>query len=239
MKNNFNVLLLFIGIIQFSACKKDKAVAEPAPTPIAHYTFTNDWLTNSISPLLPGSGVGNLSSTTDSFKTTFAALLFKEDGYVKVDDSDLLDFIGGQFTIAAWIYPSKTEIIYVVHKSDAVGAGGPYSLSIFPGVVHAAVRTTTKETFTVDGTTKIVKNVWQHIAVTFNGEQLTVYYNGKSEGTKVVDRPLATSTGTLEIGAYAWAFPAGCFSGKIDNVRIYDKALTAGQVNTLYKNYEK
>ena len=204
-------MLLFIVIIQLAACKKDKAVAEPAPTPIAHYTFTNDFLNNSISPLLGGSGVGNLSSTTDSFKTTYAALLFTEDGYVEVKDSDLLDFTGGQFTLAAWIYPSKTDVTYIMHKSDKVGAGGSYSLNIFPGFAQAAVHTTTKETFIVTGTSKIKKNVWQHVAVTFSGKELTIYYNGKSEGTKVVDRPLATSdwnTGDRRVclGFSCWHF---------------------------------
>lgn len=239
MLNKPTVLLVLVVIINLSACKKDKAVAEPAPSPIAHYTFTNDWLNNSISSLLPGKGVGNLSTTTDSFKTTYSALLFTGDGYVKVEDSDLLDFVGGQFTLAAWIYPSKTDLTYVVHKSDAVGADGSYSLNIFPGFPQAAVRTTTKETFLATGTSPIRKNVWQHLAVTFSGKQLTIYYNGKSEGTTLVDRPLATSDGTLEIGAYAWGFPAGTFKGKIDNVMIYDKALTAGQISTLFNNYQK
>jgi hypothetical protein len=90
MKNNLTVLLIFIGIIRFSACKKDKAVAEPAPSPIGHYTFTNDWLTNSRSPLLTGTGVGNVSSTTDSFKTTFAALLFNEDKALTAGQSSTL-----------------------------------------------------------------------------------------------------------------------------------------------------
>jgi hypothetical protein len=239
MKNKSTVLLLFIVIIQVSACKKDKAVAEPAPSPIAHYTFTNDWLNNSISPLLGGSGVGNLSSTTDSFKTTFAALLFNEDGYVEVKDSDLLDFAGGEFTLAAWIYPSKTDIAYVIHKGDKVGGDYSYSLSIFPGFAQGGIRSTTKETFLVTGTSSIKKNVWQHIAVTFSGKQLTIYYNGKNEGSTVVDRSLRISDGSLAIGAYAWAFPAATFKGKIDNVHIYDKALTAGQISTLFNNYEK
>jgi trimeric autotransporter adhesin len=79
--------------------------------------------------------------------------------------------------------------------------------------------------------------VWQHVALTFNGAQLTIYLNGKSEGSIAVDRPLAANKGNLAIGGKEDSFPASVFEGRIDNVKIYDIALTAGQINYLAKNY--
>jgi hypothetical protein len=241
MKRINSLLLLFIiDFLLLQACKKDKEdPPPPPPDPIALYTFDNDWAKNSMSELLHGAVVGDLSSTTDSFNTDYAAFLFSGNGYVKVTDSDLLDFPGGQFTLVAWIRPSKISGTYVVHKSANSGGGGAYSLDIHPGFVRGNLRTTTDEFFSVTGTTKIVKDVWQHIAVTFTGEQLTIYYNGEAEGNKAVDRPLMVTTGDLSIGTYEYAFPGASFEGKLDNVRLYDKALSAGQIMDLYQHYKQ
>lgn len=239
MKRKKSPLLFLIAICLLTlACKKDKAESPP-PDPIAVYDFDNDYATNSVSSVLDGEVEGTMSSTTDSFNTAYGAFLWPGNGYVKVADSDLLDFPGGQFTLAAWIRPSKTSVAYIFHKGDEVGAGGSYSLHIFPGHLKAFVRTTTDEQFDVEGTTPIKKNVWQHVAVTLGNGQLTVYYNGEKEGSTEVDRPLGNSDGDLGIGSYIWAEPGGNFEGKIDNARIYDKALTAGQVKELYKNYKQ
>jgi arabinan endo-1,5-alpha-L-arabinosidase len=239
MKRIQSILFLIIIFLLPQACKKDKAEAPP-PDPIAAYNFDNDWLTNSMSSLLHGSKVGNFISTSDSFLTVAkTAILLSGEGYVRVKDSDLLDFGGNQFTIAAWIRPTNTKYAYIVIKDKDANSLPAYSLDIFPGVVHAMVRTNTDEMFSIDGKSPITEQLWQHIAVTFTGKQLTVYYNGKPEGSVAVDRPLAINTGNLSIGAKESSFPgASMFWGKIDNVKIYDKALTAGQVNYLYKNYK-
>lgn len=235
-----NSLALFCLILcpLLQACKKDKAEAPP-PDPMAAYDFDNDWLTNSMSSLLNGTAVGNLSSTTDSFNTSYAALQFSGDGYVKVKDSDLLDFVGNQFSIAAWIRPVETQAAYIVIKGEDANHNSPYSLDIFPGVVRAFIRTNTKEQFLIEGKSPILKGVWQHIAVTFTGAQLTIYYNGKNDGSVMVDRPLGISSGDLAIGASEKYFPAASYEGRIDNVRIYDKSLTAAQIKNMYQNYKQ
>src|SRR5687768_6229686 len=118
MKRRQSLLLFFTLIcLLLQACKKDKAGAPP-PEPIAAYNYDDDELANTVSPLLHGVGIGNLSSTTDSFNTAFRAIQFSGDGYVRVKDSDLLDFGGGQFTIAAWIRPVNTKAGYIVIKDE-------------------------------------------------------------------------------------------------------------------------
>jgi len=243
MKRINSLLALFCIILcpLLQSCKKDKAekAEDPPPAPMAAYDFDNDWLKNSMSPLLNGAAVGNLSSTTDSFNTPYAALQFSGDGYVKVKDSDLLDFVGNQFTITAWIRPVETQAAYIIIKSEDANHNSPYSLDIFPGVVRAFIRTNTKEQFLIEGKSPIIKGVWQHIAVTFTGEQLTIYYNGKNEGSVMVDRPLSISSGDLAIGASEEYFPSVSFVGRIDNVRIYDKGLTTAQIKNIYQNYKQ
>jgi hypothetical protein len=224
-------------LLLFAACKKDKNEAPP-PEPIAYYKFDNDYLTNSMSSLLTGSYVGNIASTTDSFNVAYGCVTFNGDGYIKVKDSDLLDFAGNQFTFSLWIRPTKTSVIYLINKAGDNNADNPYSLDIFNGVVRAYIRTNTDEQFLIEGSTPIKAGVWQHIAATFSGTQLTVFYNGKKEGSVAIDRPLVTSKGDLAIGGHIDYFPAGAMYGRIDNVKIFDKVLSDGQVMNLYKHYK-
>jgi hypothetical protein len=236
IKTSSRLLFLLLITLLVYACKKDKD-SDSHPTPVAFYNFDGN-VKNSVSDQLQGTLVGTSSPTTDSFNVSGSCYLFKGDSYIKVKDADILDFPGNQFTVAAWIRPSKTSSAYIVHKAASSGAGGPWSLDIYPGYLRAFVRTNT-DFFDVVGTTKIVKDVWQHVAVTFTGTQLTIYYNGKPEGNKAVDKPLDTSTGDLGIGASIHHFPAASFEGKLDNIKIYNKALSTDQIMNLYQNYKQ
>jgi hypothetical protein len=230
--------LLFLICFQLAACKKDKdSKPSPPPDPIAAYDFNGN-AKNSISSLHHGTKVGAVINSLDSFATPNSAYFLSPSAYIEIPDSDVLDFAANRFTFSAWIRPVVTKGSYIIHKGEAIGNGGPYALEIHPGFTKAYVRTTTNETFSIKGHTPIKKNVWQHLAATFNGEQLTIYYNGESEGTIAVDRPMQITPSPVTIGAYKAVLPAATFEGTIDQVRIYDQALTAGQIKHLYNNYK-
>jgi hypothetical protein len=237
MKLIKTLFLLTLIFLQLPACKKDKDNQPSAPPdPIAAYDFVGN-ANNSISQLHDGIKVGAINNSLDSFGTPNAAFFFPGDSFVQIPDSDILDFGGNQFTITAWIRPVVTSGSYIVHKTASSGNGGMYSLDIHLGVPRSVITTQTDETFNVTGTSTIKKQVWQHLAVTFSGKELVIYYNGEKEGTTAVDRPLKTSDSPLNIGANQAVIPAGSFEGTIDNVRIFDKALDGKQVKYLYQNY--
>jgi hypothetical protein len=70
---------------------------------------------------------------------------------------------------------------------------------------------------------------WVHIAITGDGTTATLYYNGVSQGT-ATDRSPTIST----IAAYA----AGTeyVDGELDDIRIFNRALSAAEITTLYNN---
>lgn len=238
MKRIKSLLHFFLIYLLLLSCKKSGADSTP-PEPIAHYPFDNAHPWNTASSVLQGEFVGTVHSSLDSFLIAHRALGFTGDGYVRIKDSDLINFPGNQFTIAAWIRPSKPMHTYVIIKNDEVKGYSPYTLDIYNGVVRAFVRAKTDEQFIVEGTKPILKSAWQHIAVTFTGELLTVYYNGINDGSVAVDRPLAIKKGDLAIGGRIQNFPSASFEGQIDNVFIYDKALTDAQVKNLYQQYNQ
>ena len=71
-------------------------------------------------------------------------------------------------------------------------------------------------------------NTWTHVAVTYDGAALRLYVNAAQVSSRAVTGAVVTSTGALRIGGNAvWG---EFFSGLIDDVRIYNRALTAPQI---------
>ena len=73
---------------------------------------------------------------------------------------------------------------------------------------------------------------WYHLAATFKRPQVQTYVNGKAVASAVWDYPIGFS-GDLQIGT--WGNPQTCHDGLIDEVRLYNRALTAQEVLTDYQ----
>ena len=79
---------------------------------------------------------------------------------------------------------------------------------------------------------------WMHVAVTYDGVSEPVFYvNGLIETTDGtgVPAPLPTNTTDLTIGAQDATDPSAYFDGIIDDVRIYDRALSAEEIEAMYE----
>lgn len=92
----------------------------------------------------------------------------------------------------------------------------------------------------VMGTTLIRNDVWYHVAGTWDGSTAKVYVNGKLENSVPKTGTILPTTGrgSLSIGAQIfgdWYLPYGePFNGLIDEVEIYNKALSANEIRALY-----
>ena len=92
---------------------------------------------------------------------------------------------------------------------------------------HWATGLASPTTTTVIGATAIPIGQWTHIVGTHDGATGRIYVNGKQRGKTRVTRPLSRSAGPLLIGA---AGGRRSFRGVIDEVRIYNRALSRAQV---------
>jgi Concanavalin A-like lectin/glucanases superfamily len=83
---------------------------------------------------------------------------------------------------------------------------------------------------TVAGTAMLATGVWTHIAATYDGANLRFYVNGALVATKAQTGAMAPSTGPLWIGNNTvYNEP---YSGLIDEVRVYNRALSATEIAT-------
>ncbi len=142
-----------------------------------------------------------------------------------------------EITITAWIKPISTRGQYIVHKAATTGGGGPYSLDIYPGTIRVLLYGVNGNYLELSGTRPIQKDLWQHIAMTYDGKITRLYYNGQPDGSAVTTGRIATSNKGLEIGTYLWGQPTPYYEGTIDNVRIYKRALDASEIVSLFEEY--
>ena len=187
--------------------------------------------------------VDGATLSQDQFGNTESAYDFDGSGdSIIIPDAATLD-ITNEITISAWIRPDITSGKYIVLKRNLTSAGGGvYSLDILPGTVRAVFQTGTLSSpgnRSVVGTTPIASDLsWQHIAVAYDGSTVTVYYNGAPDGSGTYSAgPLIpVSSGDLEIGYYSGASPNIYFDGGIDDVRIYNRVLSPGEIQDLYQD---
>ena len=79
-----------------------------------------------------------------------------------------------------------------------------------------------------NGPAPLPLNTWTHLAVTYDGTTLRLFVNGVQTSNKATTGALVTSTRPLRIGGNAvWGEH---FAGVIDEVRIYNRALTAAEI---------
>ncbi len=72
-------------------------------------------------------------------------------------------------------------------------------------------------------------NTWYHLAATYDGAVLTTYLNGELiTANATPEGPAEAETGTLKFGRHSTA--ASFFMGTVDDVRLYDRALTQDEI---------
>jgi len=242
------ILLLFFLFSFAVSCVKDTApvpAITPDQDPIAHYTLNGN--ANDLSMYANNGSIYNAILFPDSFGSPDSAYFFNYQAYIEIPDNDILDIKTNKLTISAWIKPlGLTNESYVVQKANFVDGqghltegGGPFSLDIFPGTARALIYYNNDSIpLILTGTTPIKDYTWQHLAVTWDGNQAYLYYNGHVEAMGVFANPILITNGNLYIGAYKWAFPNASFLGTIDNVRIYNRSLSPAEILDLYTNYK-
>lgn len=78
------------------------------------------------------------------------------------------------------------------------------------------------------GSASLPLNVWSHLATTFDGSFVRLYVNGTQVGSLPFSGSMAASTGPLRLGGNSvWG---EWFAGLIDEVRVYNRALSASEI---------
>jgi hypothetical protein len=176
------------------------------------------------------------------------ALKFSGQSYVKIGDNKLLD-LNAEGTFSAWV------------KYDSSGSGGAVlskctSSNSFGGCNYALkLENLAYDSFSFrvgDGkpgfadtailpSREAEKEVWYYLTAVFDKDSLEIYLNGELK--KATPKTLVSAPGInnfdLLLGSMTCNSFSDCnyFKGTIDEVKIYNYALTASEIKTNYGQY--
>ena len=153
--------------------------------------------------------------------------------YATVPDNATLD-ISSSITLATWVRPEKTGTQYLIKKATQGGTDG-YELSLattgFPFVRFNSTASGT--TYRVDSPIAYPNNgtTWMHLAATSDGTTIRLYVNGTEVATKPA--PAAITTNNLALGIGAQGDGTSPLQGAMDDVLLYNTALSATEIAAL------
>ena len=199
-----------------------------APPPVAAYGFD----AGSGTTAADQSGNGNTGTIANATWATIGkfgkALSFNgTNAAVTVPDSSSLDLTTGM-TLEAWVNPNPGgdfrtlvvkerpgDLVYGLYSSSDTNR--PQSQVTIGGTVRL-----------LNGTATIPTGAWTHLAATYDGTTQRLYVNGTQVSTLAVSGAITTSNNPLKIGGNSiWA---EWFTGLIDEVRVYNRALSAAEI---------
>jgi len=195
--------------------------------PVAVYGFDEGTGTTALDTSGNGNnGTVNMGGWTKTGKFGGALSFNGTSSSVTVGDSAYLDLSVGM-TLEAWVNPTvlnAQQSMNVIIKPLAAPGSVDYALlgaAITTRLPSTAISTTLTN---LSGSSLLPLNTWSHLAATYDGATMRLYVNGVQVASAAQTGPIGASSQPLTIGSN--------WSGLIDEVRIYNRALSASQILT-------
>jgi hypothetical protein len=180
------------------------------------------------------SGNGNTGTIVNATWTTSgkygSALSFNgTNAQVVINDSASLHLTTA-VTLEAWVNPSSAptgwqDVLYKAVDNYFLEAGSTNGNKPGTGVLL----TSSAEPLAY-GPAALTASTWTHLAMTYDGTTLKIYVNGALVTSTTQTGTITTSTNALQIGGDTTY--GQYFKGLIDEVRVYNIALTQAQIQT-------
>ena len=184
--------------------------------------------------VLDASGNGNhgtLNNVARSTQGKFGGALFfnGSNSLATVPDSASLALVQG-LTLSAWIYPTTWMSGWKNVLLKERSGGLVYSLNANSDASQP------NATLRIAGADRPLNagghlwgNTWTHLAATYDGATQRLFVNGSEVGNRAQSGALEISANPLRIGGNTvWAGQS--FQGLIDEVRLYDRALSQAEI---------
>ena len=143
-----------------------------------------------------------------------------------LDAGDVTD-LSGAFTMSAWINKGANDGSIVSKRDSGFTTGYDFSINSTGKLVMSWINSGVKS---ATSSITIPNNEWHHVAVIYDGTDAKLYIDGVEDtsAASTLITPLATSENfRIATGGSA----ASYFEGNIDEVRVWDTALTEDELH--------
>jgi hypothetical protein len=237
MKTKIFSIVLFLTLFTLVA-----QVPSYVPTNglVAYYPFNGN--ANDVSSNGNNGTVNGATLSTDRNGMTNSAYSFNgTSSFITVPNNATFNF-QNQFTFSYWINAaslSGLQMSLILSKQINFGTDqNGFNSNLDVGALNnfRIQNGTSNPAFSLNSpTNSIAINTWYHIVQTWNGSQGTIYINGVLTAQNTSSAILGNTSADLLIGKANWvAGNVKVFNGKIDDIGIWNRALTAQEIANLY-----
>lgn len=211
------------------------AVALLWPTPIAYWSFREGG--GAVADDEAGSNPGRVYGAKWVDGPIGKALWFDGiDDYV--DCGHAPGLAPERMTVAFWMFmEGRTSYQYILGEAESMFLERDYTFSTGgDGKLEFAFGESFYEQVALRSKEPVPLGQWVHVAATRGGATASLYLNGQLENSTAYLFVPTSKDQSLRIGSIGLPEPewAGFFKGELDDVRIYDKALSAEEIQKLY-----
>jgi hypothetical protein len=198
-----------------------------APLSISNSQSYN-MIPSDISPYVPkyvGKQIAN------NFSMTFDGV----NDYINVSTNSSLNFGTGDLTYSIWVKAdfSSSNRYFIGTATDPTSNNGGIAIGTHSSQ-YPSWRVWFSGTMFNTGTAAVADGQWHHLVLTRSSGTVQVYVDGQVDGASTTITTSITNSADIRLGQLTNGLEY--WSGEIDEVAIFDKALTADQVKfDLYK----
>ncbi len=139
----------------------------------------------------------------------------------------------GQFTLSAFVYLEEDAPNGIV-SSNLRSDGGNFAFALNElGVLEATIRSRDGDLLTVTSDTSLALRTWRHVVMTVDGQRLCLYQDGSLIASTPCPLLADSKADVLWFGTDADG--QNLWNGRIDEVVLFDKALSNAEVTNLYQ----
>jgi hypothetical protein len=210
------------------------AITNPLPSGlVAGWSFNEASGTSAADSSGNGNTATLINGVTRTAGSSGGGLRFDgANDYIAVPNSPSLDISGTGLTLTMWINPAAaggdSVVLGKFWNTTMTAPYYQYGLELAGGTTPTFQVGTTSGVLSASMGSALAVNQWSHLAVVFNGSQVQYFVNGILLTTAPLPATIAARGNSLHVGAdnNIWQF----FNGSLDEVRIYNRALTAQEV---------
>jgi hypothetical protein len=200
---------------------------------ISYYSF-NDGTSNDQVGDIDGANIG-ATLTTDRFGNANMAMYF--DGSATIDYGDSsetnLNNITG-ISISCWTKSnnlSSAGLTSIVSRWTGSGSSEQYGLFAQSNDHLFAIGSVASNGISLNGN---IDTGWTHVVATYSATSVIYYINGVSSGGGFTGTPFPGSSGSAKLFVGSQNGTSRFFTGAIDDIKIYDEAISSATVLALY-----